>query len=85
MSKTQPSIPTTPQPTTITTAPTPTTITTAPPTTIKDKFMNMFSWMKMPYTKKGGRSSKRTRKNRKRGGYVIKRRANSKSNSRKGK
>ena len=37
--------------------------------------MGMFNWMKskMPYTKKGGRSSKRTRKNRKRGGYVIKR------------
>ena len=56
----------------------PATIATTPSAatpTIKDRFMGMFNWMKskMPYTKKGGRSSKRTRKNRKRGGYVIKR------------
>ena len=53
----------------------PTSTIATPTTTIKDRFMGMFNWVKskMPYTKKGGRSSKRTRKNRKRGGYVIKR------------
>ena len=53
-------------------------------TKIKNGVMGMFNWMKskMPYTKKGGRSSKRTRKNRRRGGYVIHR---NKSISRKGK